>query len=711
MKTKVLSLLLVAFFTASLSYAQEITLDNIYSGKYRAEHISGINSLKDGEHYATIERGGIAKYSYATSEKVGYIVKGPYYSYIFSEDESKILLLKASDPIYRRSFLGKYDVKDLATGKIVALNNGNWVQEPKFSPDGSKVSFVSKNNLYYQDLKSGKIVQVTTDGEENKIINAIGDWVYQEEFGLVAFYQWNKAGDALVFVRSDETKVPEMNIPIYKDNLYPQLMTFKYPKAGEPNSTVEARLYQLNSGKTIKLDLSKFENYYIPRVFQTEGTHQIVLATANRHQNKVDVLSVDTQTGKVTKLFQETDKAWIETDQLTMEFLPDNSFLWASERDGRRHLYWYNPDGKLKRQVAKGDWEITNYYGYNPKTKEVFVQTTQGGSINRVVSKIKIRNGKSEILTPKSGNSSANFSANFHYFINAYSSAATPPRYVLKDDEGKTIRELQNNDELLATLKKDGFIEKEFLQIPNEAGQMMNAYLIKPKNFDPNKKYPVFMYQYSGPGSQSVSNAWDGGNGIWFNMLAQKGYIIAVVDGRGTGYRGTDYKKVTYLNLGKYEIADQIAAAKWLGKQSYVDAARIGIFGWSFGGYMTLLAMTKGADVFKAGISVAPVTNWKYYDTIYTERFLRTPQENPDGYHDNSPTTYANLLKGKLLLIHGTADDNVHFQNSLEFVEALVQNKKQFEFMAYPDKNHGIYGGNTRYQLYTKMTNFILQNL
>ena len=696
---------------ANIAFAQEITLDKIYSGYYRGKGISGIASLKDGENYAVIEREGIVKYSYKTTQKVGTLVEGGFESYTFSDDESKILLQKESEPIYRHSFLGKFDVKDLKSGKIISLNNGNFVQEPKFSPDATKVAFVVDNNLYYQDLASGKITQITTDGKKNSIINGIGDWVYEEEFGHADFYQWSKGSDALIFVKSDESKVPEINIPIYGKNLYPKLMTYKYPKAGEVNSTVSAHLYQLSSGKTLDLNLGSFENYYIPQVYSTAKNDEVALATSNRHQNKVDILKVNTSNGAVSKLISETDNAWIETDGMTLEFLDDNSFLWASERSGFRHLYWFDAKGNLKKPVTKGNWEITDYYGFNPKTKEVFIQTTEKGSLNKVVSKVNISNGKMTLLSQAEGNNRADFSKNYQYFIETSSTANKPNVYTLKDGSGKSLKELQNNDALLSKLNADNIATREFTTIPNEAGDQMNAYVIKPKNFDPNKKYPLFMYQYSGPGSQSVSNSWDGGNGLWFNHLVQKGYIVACVDGRGTGYKGTKFKKVTYKNLGKYEIEDQIAAAKWFGNQSYIDKSRIGIFGWSYGGYMTSLAMTKGADVFKAGIAVAPVTNWRYYDSIYTERFLQTPQENPDGYDQNSPTTFAKLLKGKFLLIHGTADDNVHFQNSMEFSEALIQNKKQFEFMAYPDKNHGIYGGQTRPQLYQKMTDFILENL
>lgn len=705
-------ILLSISILASVAYfSQEITLDKIYSGYYRGKGISGISSLKNGENYIVIEQGGIAKYSYKTTQKEGNIVDGNFESYIFNDDESKILLLKNSEPIYRHSFLGKFDVKDLKSGKVINLNNGDYVQEPTFSPDGSKVAFIADNNLFYQDLNSGKITQITTDGKKNSILNGLGDWVYEEEFGHAKLYEWTKNSDAIVFVKSNESEVPEMSIPIYGKQLYPSEMRFKYPKAGENNSVVSAQLYRLDSAKTIALNLSNFKNYYIPDVYKTAKADEIILITSERLQNASDVLKVNTKTGAITILFTESDKRWIDTDNVTLEFLADNSFIWGAERDGNRHLYLYDENGKLKKQITKGDWEVTNYYGYNPKTKEVFIQTTQQGSINKVVSKVNINTGKTTLISNSTGNNSANFSQNYNYFIETSSSAAKPYTYVLKDGNGKTLKELQNNNEQLKKLQQDNMVTKEFMTIPNEAGDQMNAWVMKPKDFDPNKKYPLFMFQYSGPGSQQVTNSWDQGNGLWFNHLVQKGYIVACVDGRGTGYKGTEYKKTTYLNLGKFEIDDQIAAAKWFGKQSYINKDRIGIFGWSFGGYMASLALTKGADVFKAGIAVAPVTNWRYYDSIYTERFMRTPQENPGGYDDNSPTTYANLLKGKYLLIHGTADDNVHFQNAMEFSEALIQNNKQFEFMAYPDKNHGIYGGQTRPQLYQKMTNFLLENL
>ncbi len=707
---KLISCVIFSVFT--LNSAQEITLNKIHSGYYRTEFIYGINSMNDGEHYTVLEKEGIVKYSYKTGKKIETILEAKIQDYTFSHDESKVLVLNEQQPIYRHSFLGKYHVVNLSkNGKITALNNGNWVQEPKFSPDGRFVAFISGNNLYYQDLSSEKITQITFDGEKNKIINGLADWVYEEEFGHADMYQWAKNSESLVFVKFDESQVKEMNMQVFNGNLYPQDFRFKYPKAGEENSKVSVYTYDLKLNKSTQINLANFETYYIPQVFQTAQPNEIAIATSNRHQNKLEIIKINTKNYSTKKILTETDAAWIETDNLSLEFLEDNSFLWASERDGFRHFYWYTPDGKLKKQITKGNWEITDYYGFSPKNSEILVQTTEKGSTNRVVSKINIKTGKKQIVSESNGTNNADFSKSFQYFINTHSSAEQPNTYTLRDFNGKTLRELQNNNSALKKLQSDGFVTKEFFQIPNKNGDQMNAWMIKPKDFSPNKKYPVLMYQYSGPGSQQVSNAWDGRNTLWFNLLAQKGYIVLCVDGRGTGYRGTKYKKATYKNLGKYEIEDQIAAAQWIGSQSYVDAGRIGIFGWSFGGYMASLAMTKGADVFKVGIAVAPVTTWRYYDTIYTERYLQTPQENPQGYDENSPINFADLMKGKYLLIHGTADDNVHYQNAVEMAEALIQKNKEFEFMTYPDKNHGIYGGNTRLHLHQKMTDFILNNL
>ena len=597
--------------------------------------------------------------------------------------------------------------------------DGKPVQETTFSPDASKVAFVFENNLYYQDLNSNQITQITTDGKKNEIINGICDWVYEEEFGFVRHFDWNSDGTALAFVKFDESKVREFYIPVYGGNLYPEEMRFKYPKAGEENSKVSLHLYDLKSAKTTEVNLNSVENYYIPKIQFTNDKNILAVLTSNRHQNKVDVNSVEISNGKVSKLFSETDEKWIDTDNFTLEFLDDNSFLWASERDGNRHIYHYGKSGKLINQVTKGDWEVTDFYGFDSSDKTVYYQSNEFNgkrkSTERQVFKIDLDGEKKVMLTKRMGVNYAEFSKNFKYFILNFSSVTVPPIFQLND--GKKPQEynvILNNEGVKNRLELDNVGTKELFTITTEKGIELNAWMIKPKDFDPNKKYPLLMFQYSGPGSQTVMNSWHGMNDQWHFSLAQMGYLVACVDGRGTGGKGTDFKKQTYMDLGKLEVQDQIDAAKFFATYDYVDASRIGIWGWSFGGYMSSNCIFRAGDVFKMAIAVAPVTNWRYYDTVYTERFMRTPQENANGYDQNSPITYAQQFNDKedhFLLIHGSADDNVHLQNSMELSEALIQANKQFELMVYPDKNHGIYGGNTRLQLFNKMSNYILQNL
>ncbi|MBQ0147437.1 MAG: DPP IV N-terminal domain-containing protein, partial [Flavobacteriaceae bacterium] len=557
----------------------------------------------------------------------------------------------------------------------------------------------------------------TKDGKKNEIINGICDWVYEEEFGFVRHFDWNADGTALAFVRFNESKVKEINIPIYYNNLYPQELKFKYPKAGEDNSDVSLHVYNVKTNTTDKVDLRSVQNYYIPQIKFSKKSNLLTVVTSNRHHNNVDVAFYDIQTKKVSKLFTETNKAWIETDNFTLEFLADNSFLWTSERDGNNHIYHYADNGKLIRQITKGEWEVTNYYGYNPLNKTIYYQSTANNgkrvSTERQIFGISLDGKKTTQLTKLAGTNNAAFSKNFTYFINTFSNIDTPRTISLV--ETKTAKDLgiiMNNDHVKQRVQADNIGTKELFTVKTPAGNELNAYVIKPKDFDPNKKYPVLMYQYSGPGSQNVNNTWQSTNDYWHQLLAQEGYLVFCVDGRGTGYKGEAFKKVTYMQLGKYEVEDQIAAAVEIGKLPYVDASRIGIWGWSFGGYMSSNVLFKGNDVFKAAIAVAPVTNWRFYDTVYTERFMRTPQENASGYDDNSPINHVDKFnKGSFLLVHGTADDNVHPQNAFELSEALIQANKDFQMLYYTDKDHGIYGGNTRVHLYRQMTNFLKNNL
>jgi len=638
-------------------------------------------------------------------------------SYTFSTDESKVLLATDLKPIYRRSRLGTYYVYDFSSKSLIKISD-NQIQEPSMSPDGTKVAYGYQNNIYIFDLTNQSTTQVTFDGKKNHIINGITDWVYEEEFSFVRAFEWSPEGTHIAFLRFDETDVPEFSMPIYGEELYPSVQTFKYPKAGENNAVVSLHLYELASNNTSTIEV---DAYYIPRIKWKNNPDELAFQTLNRHQNKLVLYTYNKSNRQLSVLHTEIDAAYVDVnDDLT--FLVDDSFIWTSEKDGYNHLYLHEKNGKQKKQLTSGNWEVTSYYGYDQKNKKLFFQSTTNGSINRDVYAIGINGKNLQRLTSKEGVNRASFSKDFTYFINSHSNATTPPSYSLlttstssnikdaKTSKSLMLKTVVENSALLEKLEDYSISYKEFSTLEVN-GNKLNMWMIKPVDFDPTKKYPLLMFQYSGPGSQSVSNSWMGANDYWYQLLQSKGYIIACVDGRGTGFKGRDFKKSTYLQLVRYESDDQIAAAAQLSELPYIDENRTGIWGWSFGGDMAMHCILKGNDVFETAISVAPVTSWRFYDSIYTERFMRTPQENPEGYDLNSPLNFAERLKGKLLLVHGTADDNVHFQNTMRMVEALVQANKQFDWAVYPDKNHGIYGGQTRVQLYTKMTNFIINNL
>ena len=719
-KTTLLLLLLVAGVVTAQQ--KNITLEEIYDGTFRMQYLDRLHSMNNGKEYAVLntDRNTGTKtldvYSYKTGEKVNTLINSSeidgldyFIGYTLSADESKALLSTKLRSIYRRSSLGVYYVYDLETKELVQVAE-EAIQEPTFSPDASKVAYGRDNNIYIKDLSSGTTTQVTTDGAKNKVINGITDWVYEEEFAFVRAFDWNADGDKIAFIRFDESEVPEFSMDVFGNELYPSKDTFKYPKAGETNATVSLHIYDVASAETKAVDLSGFQNYYIPRLEWTPEANVLAVQTTNRKQNDINLLFVDGTSAEAKLILSDKDDAYVDiTDNLT--FLEDNDFIWTSEKDGWNHIYLYDKNGKLKNQVTQGPWEVTSYYGYDPKSNRVFYQSSENGSINRGVYSIKVNGKGKEALAAEAGTNSANFSTDFTYFINSFSDAETPYVFTLNDaEDGDVVRKIKDNQALKDQFADYVISEKEFFTLPVN-GEELNAYMIKPKDFDPNKKYPVFMTQYSGPGSQSVANSWSAGNGYWFQMLAQEGYIIVCVDPRGTGLKGRDFKKMTQKELGKYEVEDQIAAAQALGQRDYVDADRIGIWGWSYGGFMASNCIFQGADTFKMAIAVAPVTSWRFYDSIYTERYMTTPQENASGYDNNSPLSHVDKLEGKFLLVHGSADDNVHVQNSMRLIEALVQANKQFDWAIYPDKNHGIYGGNTRLHLYTKMTNFIKENL
>lgn len=718
---KIFLLACLLVITPNFAQNKGITLDAIWNGTFRTEGMQSLHSMNSGKEYSVLNYGqgatSIDVYDYKTLSKVNTLVKSSdldgitYFSdYTFSKDESKIVLATDVEPIFRHSTLGVFYVYDTKNKSLVKISNEK-IQEPTLSPDGKKVAFGLNNNLYVKDFETNQTTQITFDGEKNKIINGITDWVYEEEFAFVRAFEWNADGTHIAFIRFDETKVPEFSMDVYGNGLYPEQAVFKYPKAGEANSLVSLHIYDIVSKKVNDVKVSKsYTDFYIPRIKWTNDANILSAQFTNRHQNELDLWMINASNMSSNLVLAEKDKAYIDvTDNLT--FLKDNSFIWTSEMDGYNHIYHYSKDGKLINQVTKGAWEVTNYYGFDEKNRTVFYQSVENGSINRDVYAIKIDGKNKKRLTQKEGTNSADFSADFTYFINTFSSATTAPEYTLHTSkDGKLVKVIKDNSALQNSLKAYHLPTKEFSTIAVN-GNDLNMWMIKPADFDSTKQYPVLMYQYSGPGSQTVANTWNSANDYWYYYLAQQGYIVVSIDGRGTGFKGATFKKVTQNELGKYEVEDQIQAAKQLGEMDFVDSSRIGIWGWSYGGFMSSNALFKGNDVFKMAIAVAPVTSWRYYDSIYTERYMTTPQENPSGYDENSPIFHVDKLKGNFLLIHGSADDNVHVQNTMQMVEALIQANKQFEWMIYPDKNHGIYGGNTRLHLYTKMTNYIKENL
>ena len=723
MKTPFIFLFSCLFLFTATSQTDSFSLNQIWDGSFRTQGLTALHSMKNGQQYSVLNfdrstgSTSIDLYDYITFSKVKVIATSktmkaiPYFTnYTFSANESKLILETNTESIFRYSVLGNYYVYDIYLEKLDLISEHK-IQEPTFSPDGTKVAYGLNNNLYVKDLISGDTKQITFDGEKNRIINGITDWVYEEEFAFVRAFEWNASSDRIAFIRFDETEVPEFSMDVYGTDLYQTQNVFKYPKAGEKNAIVSLHFYDLNTDKTATVPLStSYNDFYIPRIKWTNDTNVLSAQYMNRHQNKLDLWLINPETEDANLVLSETDDAYVDvTDNLT--FLEDNSFLWTSERDGFNHLYHYSKTGQLKKQITKGAWEVTAYYGYNESENAIYYQSVENGSINRDVYSVRLNGKRKMRLSSQVGTNDASFSADFTYFIKTFSSANIPTKYTLHDSKtGRLVRNIKDNSALKNTLSSYKYSNKEFSTL-NVNGNDLNMWMLKPSDFDATKTYPLLMFQYSGPGSQRVVNKWNSSRDYWHQYLAQQGYIVVCVDGRGTGFKGSDFKKVTYLNLVKYETEDQIQAAKQIGSLPYIDASRIGIWGWSFGGHMSTNCLLKGNDVFKMAIAVAPVTSWRFYDTIYTERFMRTPQENPGGYDDNSPFNYPELLKGDYLLIHGSGDDNVHVQHTMRMVEALIQANKQFEWSIYPDKNHGIYGGNTTMHLYTKMTNFLHKKL
>lgn len=722
MKLKSIISSLAILFLAQCVFAQEkmIQLEDIWASRtFSPEWVWGINSMNDGVHYSSLNYGEnnvyITQYSYETGDSISTILDSKdldgisFSNYSFSEDEKKVLLPTETESIYRYSTRSNYYVYDRETKIAEELSEGKQ-RLAQFSPDASKVAFVKENNIFIKDIINNTELQVTYDGEINKIINGATDWVYEEEFAFDNGMQWNASGNKIAYYRFDEEKVPEFSMDLFTD-LYPSQSQFKYPKAGETNSTIELFIYDLDSNKTTKANINTKEEFYIPRIKWTLDENVLSVQKMNRHQNQLDFILVDAKDGSSQTIFTENDAAYIDiTDNLT--FLNDGKyFIWTSEKSGYNHIYLYNLKGKQVRQITKGNYDVTDFYGIDESNNTVYFASSERSPMHRDVYAVQLNGKNKKILTNKIGTNSATFSKNYKYFINQYSNANTPYYFSLFDAKGNEVRMLKDNSNLNNSLAEYALSQKEFFNFKTTEGIDLNGWMMKPHNFDETKQYPVFMYLYGGPGSQQVTDSWGGSNFLWFHMLTQQDYIVACVDNRGTGARGSEFKKCTYQQLGKLETEDQIEANRYLANLPYVDGSRIGIFGWSYGGYMSSLCLLKGADQFKMAIAIAPVTNWRYYDSIYTERYMRTPQENASGYDDNSPINHVEKLKGKYLLVHGSADDNVHYQNTMEMTNALVNANKQFDLFIYPNKNHGIYGGYTRLHLFTKMTNFIKDNL
>jgi len=720
-----ISLIFISVLSLNNIWAQkEISLQKIFaSGEFFPDYAEDVFPMKDGEHYCVVEENMINVYEYKTGNKIKTILSGSdlplndkgeetiIETFSFSPDEKSILITTDSERIYRRSSLSKYLIWQINNKTAVALRTTGKQRLAEFSPDGNKIAFVANNNLYYKDLLSGKETSVTTDGETNKIINGAADWVYEEEFEFSKAFFWSPDGLSIAYYRFDESNVKEFGMDIY-GNLYPDTYKFKYPKAGEDNSIVDVYIYNIISGQNILVNTGPEIDQYIPRIQWTNNPGKLSVLKMNRLQNKQELLIADALTGETQTIYKEENKYYIDLTDFILYFTKDNkSFIISNETSGYKHLYQYSLiDGKLINPITLGNWEVTGLSGVDEKQGKVYFMAAYSSPLNRDLCSANINGKGFKVLTEQKGSNEVHFSNTFKYYIHTWSDANNPPLSGIKHINGKTIKVLKDNKNLYDNTKDYKFQPIEFINFKTEQGHDLNASILKPPHFDKTKKYPVIFDIYGGPGHQAVLNEWSYMS-VWHQYMAVQGYIIVSIDNRGTGGRGEEFKKCTYMQLGKLETEDQIAAAEYFGGLPYVDKSRIGIWGWSFGGYLTLLSMTKGADYFTTGVAVAPVTNWRYYDNIYTERFMRTPQENGKGYDDNSPINHVKKLKGKMLIVHGTADDNVHYQNTMDIVSELVRYNKQFEMQIYPNKNHGIYGGYTRLHLFTRITDFFLKNL
>ena len=718
-----MKIIFCAFFLLSLQlYAQDITVEQIWKKyEFYPKGVEGFKSMKDGEHYTKMnEDGSIVKYKLTDPTDAGTLlvngnslmykeVKIAFDDYEFNFDETKILFMTSIVPIYRRSFTAIYYLYDLSTKQLMPLDEKHQPQSlAEYSPDGKSVSFIFGNDIFVKQVASGKVVKLTEDGKRNKIINGTTDWVYEEEFSITKGYDWSPDSKWIAFLRFNEKEVKEFNLTFYNE-LYPTEYTYKYPKAGEENSKVTAHIVNVSNGKITPINLGEYE--YIPRLSWSKTANKLILQTLNRHQNQLKYHLIDLSSKKMTQkmFFEEKSTTYVEIDNNLMIRKDGNSILRTSEIDGFNHIYQLDFNG-VTTQITKGNWDVIDLYGIDESTNTVYYSSAEVSPMIKTIHSISTNGTNKSLLSLPIGVSDAEFTAGMKFMVLTHSDANTPPVSTLNKNDGSLVRMLEDNKVLKSKLGNLALSKKEFITF-DVNGNKLNGWIMKPANFNSTKKYPVYMTLYGGPGHNEVVDAWDNSDYMFHQLLTQKGYIVACVEPRGTLYRGAAFKKSTYLQLGKLETEDLIASAKELQGYPYVDANRIGVMGWSYGGFMASLAITKGADVFKMAIAVAPVTNWRNYDNIYTERFMRTPKENADGYDANSPVNYVNLMKGKFLLVHGAADDNVHYQNSMELINAMVKADKQFDLFIYPNRNHGIYGGNTRNHLFKMILDFVEENL
>lgn len=716
---------LIGVITFSFAQKKEITLEEIWKNyTFYPASVPGFATMPNGDFYTVKTENAIEKFSFKTGEKVGIILQNEELlkasnqtlnlkrirKYQFDDSETKILFAEKVESIYRRSSKAFYYVYDLNTKELYTISKDKKISYATFSPDGSKVAYVKDYNIFYFDLQTEKEVQITTDGLQNHILNGFADWVYEEELDMSVSFWWSPDGSKISYLRFDESAVKEFSMTMWGE-LYPEEYRYKYPKAGEDNSVVSVKIFDLKTGKNCDVKVDENPDCYYPRLYWLPNSNDLIVLKLNRLQNELTFYRYNTTTTQMDVVFVDKNEAWLDVTH-DYYFLPDNnSMILTSERSGFNHIYKVSFDGQIQ-QLTQGDYEVKNIASIDLKKGIIYYLSNETSPLNQDIYSIDFKGKKKKMLTDGTGWNSPEFTTNSHYYLNDYSTSNTPNVYAIYDNTGKKLYTLEDNAAFKATIEAFGFVPKEHFTFRTPENIELYGWMIKPANFDANKKYPVLMYVYGGPGSQEVNNSYFRGNDhAWYQMLAQKGYIVVCVDGRGTAGRGDVFKKAIYKQMGKLEAIDQIATANYLKTLPYIDGNRIGIWGWSFGGYLSSLAMFKGEGVFKMAMAVAPVTNWRYYDNIYTERFLQKPQDNPSGYDDNSPCFFAHQLEGNYLLVHGTADDNVHFQNAIDLVTQLNKAEKQYDQFFYPNKNHFIYGGNTRFHLYTKLTNFILENL